>query len=1348
MKKSQKSLLLLVAVVFVLTVILLAACANKVTITFVTNGGTEIASIKAKAGEEITPPSDPVKEGYTFAGWYLNADFSGDRQEIPSVMPDKNVTYYAKWVAGAQVTLTLDVATGGTLAERIYTVAAGINLSNFLKNIVPTVENGLEFAGWFNGDRAISDGDTMPNRNLTLKAKYYANYTLSVYEQALDGSYPSSAQNTTGKAFYGESFSYETDKEHFHIDTDRDNKLSSANLGKNETFTVYLARNSYAVYYFNSASSSDYAFEEVLYGNTVEIVGSIFYVDGLRFAAWTQTPDEANANGVYLLEGDELTVDRDYYLYAQWDVAYYDMFGGSDYVFIPRFEDGVAILDRIGIGEKQGSYDKTTNVFSFEDEDGNTLLVGKIVGDAFYYYRDSVENVYADYDKSSATLEMKANGVAVYTDEQNVKTTGAYDVNEEGFYLFVSDTLNFVYRLESNSDSSEVKFRKQGAEAGYYLPATFEKEDGVELYYLNGFGEGLELYSASNPYHNNDITLTEIPLIYYAIDQCDNFVTYRLYSVILASDSFAHMFDFRIQSGSTVVNGQQTNGSMLRGDGFTGDYYPNNIGDNSHEGQKLRLDGFGKGTYGDKSITYVAHTENFFVYDPADDNIILINDFWVSFKVDGETTEYKIRPRSYDEHEGFYYDWIEGELFGLYEFENGYEEDGKTYNAIIYVFAGYSEATQLENYAILLIQIDKYEDYPLWLLFDFHYGLPLKADESGIYTMSEYGTKFLINSNKNAEFAQEKQVEIEFFNDERGSLVINEDGEAIYTPASGQAQKVTVEKGYGYKTYVVYIFDIDGTQYVFVCLDDQGAPIVYEATMLIQDSSQVDESVRIVLYNEANGIYSAVIGFNVNGTYYYAIEGTVEEQSNGHRFEYSDYDSDLEFPDYYLQFDYTQQNGVFTVVANELVMRSDDGDTLVFDGLGNAKVTYANGDTAEYEYVEYFVYNDNVVLYSLIRDRYFWLIIVNEEEKTFKFAEDEAGRYNNGVEKAQFDAGKESIYHYVLFDGEGVAYYVETDGRDETCYVGTYVKVGSVTVSWQEWEEYVVTIDYQSGQTLSLNIISSLFSQMYLAKDPSQEADYDVVGGGSLYGNGYGFYDELGQFASLATYVDADGITNVGILKVGVYNDNEYNKREFTAATTNNERKAVLFTVFGQLSNGNYYPVADLIFDLVSFDGDTVAKIRNFQSGTYRLVDEGKATDATMYLDGHGQATIYGADGNVTGNGTYEMATDIDEYTYRYFGSDNQTTFQFKLYMTEEEDGYAYEYAVYKPEHKGEFTSDEWAYLNLDGYLYAIYVDKYGVIYTGRYEFASDNVIVLYCDDGSDVLRFELLADNTFRIAQ
>lgn len=67
------------------------------TITFNSNGGTPVDSIKAEFGSSITKPKDPIKDEFTFDKWYLDEEL--ENEFIFNTMPAKDLTLYAGWVA-------------------------------------------------------------------------------------------------------------------------------------------------------------------------------------------------------------------------------------------------------------------------------------------------------------------------------------------------------------------------------------------------------------------------------------------------------------------------------------------------------------------------------------------------------------------------------------------------------------------------------------------------------------------------------------------------------------------------------------------------------------------------------------------------------------------------------------------------------------------------------------------------------------------------------------------------------------------------------------------------------------------------------------------------------------------------------------------------------------------------------------------------------------------------------------------------------------------------------------------------------------------------------------------------
>ncbi len=101
-------------------------------ITFDTDGGTPVDIIDANYGEAVEKPADPEREGYTFAGW---------SDSIPAVMPARDLRIKTLWTVN-QYTIKFETD-GGSAVDSITTDYG----TTVVAPEEPTKE-GYTFAGW------------------------------------------------------------------------------------------------------------------------------------------------------------------------------------------------------------------------------------------------------------------------------------------------------------------------------------------------------------------------------------------------------------------------------------------------------------------------------------------------------------------------------------------------------------------------------------------------------------------------------------------------------------------------------------------------------------------------------------------------------------------------------------------------------------------------------------------------------------------------------------------------------------------------------------------------------------------------------------------------------------------------------------------------------------------------------------------------------------------------------------------------------------------------------------------------------------------------------------------------
>lgn len=103
------------------------------TITFDSNGGSEVAAITQGYETSVTPPADPTKTGYAFEGW---------EPAVPETMPLNGLTCVAQWKIN-QYTLTFDL--NGGESKTIAPITADYDTDVTVDD--PT-RTGYTFKGW------------------------------------------------------------------------------------------------------------------------------------------------------------------------------------------------------------------------------------------------------------------------------------------------------------------------------------------------------------------------------------------------------------------------------------------------------------------------------------------------------------------------------------------------------------------------------------------------------------------------------------------------------------------------------------------------------------------------------------------------------------------------------------------------------------------------------------------------------------------------------------------------------------------------------------------------------------------------------------------------------------------------------------------------------------------------------------------------------------------------------------------------------------------------------------------------------------------------------------------------
>lgn len=432
------------------------------TMTFLSDGET-LRTVSGKEGSAIAPPADPVKKGYRFDGWYLEADFSGGVQTLPSLMPGEDRTYYAKFTRVGTLSF---VAEGAAAIPDIVAPVGSV--------IVPPadpVREGAYFVGWFTqpdgGGEAVPQlPSVMPETDRTV---YYALF-----------------------------------RDYFRLSFDGNgvpvpDGLPPVIADRNGSVTIPEAPSAVGLRFMGWTAERDGRL-------TFDIAGNLS--EGSGYAG-----------------GERITLTQDMTLYAQWAVGYRDVAGTQNVVYVCANVTGIgaAVFVRPGMSDKLGFFtdDGSGNAefsFYFDAAKGGDV-VGRLQADGTYRLRDATYGLWMRYDYAAGELLpelLRSDGygnAGLFTmagDQIRLTVYGEYAAEGQEYVFTECDPATgepvnagetFFFLLQTaqsagaaGEDEISGRFLRRGNEAQAYF--LYENGAlGAQLLELDGYG-GAHLYAS------------------------------------------------------------------------------------------------------------------------------------------------------------------------------------------------------------------------------------------------------------------------------------------------------------------------------------------------------------------------------------------------------------------------------------------------------------------------------------------------------------------------------------------------------------------------------------------------------------------------------------------------------------------------------------------------------------------------------------------------------------------------------------------------------------------------------------------------------------------------------------
>ena len=416
--------------------------ANKQTITFETNGGSEINPILVDYDSEIGELPSSYKDGYRLIGWYDTPTF--ETKIVPSRIVKGDLTVYAKWEETYSKSIVYN-ANGGSFLDGTTRTIKYDYKSDIIKTEIVHTPN-IDDDGYASStyEHNMSDTNTVyieGAQKLTIEVWYTTNSSewLAIYPKGVT---PTSTNYNSATISHGKLSGYGGYRAYVRPDD------TDATYHK-----VYEVDGDTAQFYFqSSASGAGY------YGYYAKVTGKTYSrdkeyeipkINGKKFVGWNTEPD---GTGTSYLDEDEVLMnilDIDNPLYAQYIDGYATFIDGKSLNARMKKLSGTTNATHTSSNSNIRSIVRSNSLPSTQMTDDNIVSTPDSIIPIYMWYENNSIKYYVDSNKVYFNFD---SSYAFYylTNLQSIDFTGINTSKVENFNYFVS-SCSYLTSLDLSS---------------------------------------------------------------------------------------------------------------------------------------------------------------------------------------------------------------------------------------------------------------------------------------------------------------------------------------------------------------------------------------------------------------------------------------------------------------------------------------------------------------------------------------------------------------------------------------------------------------------------------------------------------------------------------------------------------------------------------------------------------------------------------------------------------------------------------------------------------------------------------------------------------------------------------